>query len=146
MAALQVDDVRAILQARTLAALKIASRVLEFADPTSPLANDPHAWSHLGRELNYLQLETLHTAALRMAGLSWGSLSYEGAPRQVLHRRLSERVEKETKLALTPQSKLQANGEIEALVSKIAEAVSRLKDDTDSTHYAAAQKIISALR
>jgi hypothetical protein len=122
-----LTDTSAVSRARTLAALQIASRVLEFADPESPVAQNPHGWADAARELNYLQLEALHTAVMRARGFSWAALSYEGAPRQVLHRRLADRVDVQTKAAIDTRDDPQIDADIDALLADIASQVSSLQ-------------------
>ena len=139
----RAEEALAVVQARTLVALTVASRVLEFADPTSPMANDPHAWARIGGELKYLELEVMHTAVMRMSGVPWETLaSKQEVPRQSLHRRLAEKVRKQTKLVREDRSEKR----IEILLDDILSRISRLKDTLSADCSAAAADVVSRSR
>jgi hypothetical protein len=131
-------EVLPVVQARTLIALTIASRALEFADPTSPVANDPHAWAKIGGELKYLELEVLHTAVMQMSGVSWETLaSMQEVSKQSLHRRLAKKVRKHINQAQQDAGQLE-----DCIKQSIDEIVARLlelkKDVGDGFTVAAA--------
>jgi len=132
-------DARAVIQARTLTALGVINRVLEFADPSSPLANDPHAWGQVSSELKYLEMEVMHTAVMRMSGVPWEVLaSGQNVPRQALHRRLAKKVSLQTMDAIEGQPKER----IVELLDDILATVSAIRTNVESDSLKAADKVV----
>jgi hypothetical protein len=131
----------ALVQARTLAALNVATRALELADPTSALANDPQAWAKVGGDLSSRRLEVLHTAVMQMSGVSWETLAtMQGVPRQSLHRRLAEKVRKEAGLALQDHGQRQHT---ETLLQDVLNLASRLKETVEQNSFMAAKQVVA---
>jgi hypothetical protein len=136
----RAEEALAVVRARTFIALSVASRVLEFADPTSPLANDPHAWAKVGRELKYLELEVLHTAVMRMSGVPWETLAAkQEVPRQSLHRRLAEKVRIQARVAQQDS----AQERIDTLLDDILTHASKLKASVEADCSEAANEVVA---
>jgi hypothetical protein len=114
------EDAAAVIRARTFAALRVALRALEFADPVSEVSFDPHAWAHVGGELRYLDIEVMHTAVMRLAGVTWEALAEkQEVLRQAVHRRLKTKVEKETELAIVSDHRKEINDLIGAAIVRL---------------------------